>query len=261
MTDPQGVILISVQGSKMYVNTQDKAIVPNLLKDGLWEEYETELVHKLIKPGDIVVDIGANIGYYTLIAAKLTKDNGKVYSFEPEPNNFQLLSKNIAVNGYKNCTPIQKALSDKAGRIKLFLNITNLGAHSFINDEKKNRSGGEVDVQTITLDDYFENEVKSNKIDFIKMDAEGAEGLVISGAKRLLAENDVKILMEFWPNGLRKLGTDPLRMLRELEGFGFKIKLLDDENKSMKEISLEEIIEYCDITLKGEHEVNLFLKK
>ena len=244
----------------MYVNTRDKAIVPALLNEGVWEKYETELIHSLIKPGDIVVDIGANIGYYTLIVAKLTGRSGKVYSFEPEPNNFQLLSKNINVNGYSNCTPIQKALSNKKGQMKLFLNSTNLGAHSFI-DDTSNRRSGEVNVDTIPLDVYFGSQVKSNKIDFIKMDAEGAEGLVISGAKTLLKENDLKILMEFWPTGLRKLGTEPLQMLKELEGFGFKIKLLDEKNCRMEEKSLEDIIEYCDITLKGEYEVNLFLEK
>lgn len=261
LTDPKGIVLISVQGSKMYVNTQDKAIVPQLLRDGVWEKYETELIHKLIKPGDIVADIGANIGYYTLIAAKLAGDEGKVYSFEPESNNFELLNKNIKINGYTNCIPVKKALSNKKGEIKLFLNSTNLGAHSFIDDRTLNRRGGEVYVQTITLDDYFENEVKSNKIDFIKMDAEGAEGLVISGAHRILKENNVKILMEFWPNGLRKLGTDPLKMLHELGSFGFKIKLLDEKKCQMRGLQNNEIIDYCDIILKGEHEVNLFLEK
>jgi FkbM family methyltransferase len=261
LSDPQGIILISVQGNKMYVDTRDKAIVPQLVRDGIWEEYETKLFHQIIKPGNVVVDCGANIGYFTLIAAKLAGDKGKVYSFEPEPGNFELLKKNIKVNSFSNVTPVQKALSDKKGELTLFLNNLNLGAHSIIDSDDPKRKGGSVDVKTITLDGFFEYDIKSSRVDFIKMDAEGAEGLVISGAQRILRENDLKILMEFWPSGLRKLGTDPLKMLNDLEGFGYKIKLLDDENCKMKEMENKDIIEYCDVALKGIHEVNLFLEK
>jgi FkbM family methyltransferase len=261
LTDPQGVILTSVQGSKMYVNTQDKAIVPHLLSEGVWEEYETELFHKYIKPGDVVVDIGANIGYYTLIAAKLTGKDGKVYSFEPEPNNYELLVRNIKVNRYNNVTPVQKALSDKKGELKLHLDKLNLGSHSFIEIDDPKRKGGEVTVDTITLDEFFKEEGKDRGIDFIKMDAEGAEGLVVEGAKYILQKYAPKIIMEFWTAALRKIGTEPIKLLEDFQGYGYGIKLIEIEKHQMKKLSIEKIIEYCDVTLGGLRQVNLFLEK
>ena len=262
MTDPEGIILISVQGSKMFVNTQDKAIVPYLLTKGIWEEYETQLIHNLIKPGDTVIDIGANIGYYSLIAAKLTGKDGMVYSFEPEPGNYELLVKNVKINNYHNVIPVQKAISNENGELKLYLDKTNLGSHSFIEGDDRRRKAGVVTVKTTTLDDYFGEEDKEIGIDFIKMDAEGAEGLVIQGAKKVIKKYTPKILMEFWPNGLRKLGTDPVQLLDDLQEFGYNIKVLDEENHEMKEMQIEKIMDFCDKKkLEGIHEINLFLEK
>ena len=90
--------------------------------DGVNEKYETELFKKMVQDGMVVVDIGANIGYYTLIAAKLVGNKGIVYAFEPEPSNYELLCQNIAINGYTNVVPIEKAVSKTSGKTKLYVN-------------------------------------------------------------------------------------------------------------------------------------------
>lgn len=261
LAEPKGIILISAQGNKMYVNTRDKGIVPHLLTNGVWERYETDLFYKLIKPGDVVVDIGANIGYYTLIAAKIVGNEGKVYAFEPESDNYELLVKNIEINGYTNITPIKKALSNRKGNLKLFLNKTNLGGHSISDDNVPIRKGGVIEVETITLDDYFEKSINENRVDFIKMDTEGAEGLIIEGSKNILKNNNLKILMEFWLYGLKNIGTDPLELLSTLQDYGFKIKLLDETNRTLKIVENEKIIEICEKQDNGMIEVNLLLEK
>ncbi|MEE9200225.1 MAG: FkbM family methyltransferase, partial [Candidatus Brocadiales bacterium] len=166
---PKGVILITCQGNKMYVDGKDEGIVPYLLMQGVYDKRLTKLFKKLIKPGMIVVDVGANIGYYTLIVAKLTGNDGRVYAFEPEPNNYRLLVKNIEMNGYTNITPIQKALSNKHGKTKLFADKVNLGQLSFSEDNTVVKAGF-VDVETTTLDDFFESVVKDNKVDLVKID-------------------------------------------------------------------------------------------
>jgi FkbM family methyltransferase len=257
---PKGIILIDIQGSKMYVNTQDKGLVPSLLVYGVYEKYESELFKKLIKPGMLVVDIGANIGYYSLIAAKLVGNNGRVYAFEPEPNNYNLLVKNIKINNLANIIPIQKAVSNKRGNIKLFLDKVNLAAHSFSENNIPIQKEGFVEVEALTLDEFFENTTKNSKVDFIKLDTQGAEGLVVEGSTGILSSNNLKIVMEFWPYGLKNMGTDPLRLLHKLQNFGFRIKLIDEVSQCMKDIEIMEIVRrYGDA--KNTDYINLFLEK
>jgi len=256
---PKGIILITCQGNKMYVNTKDEGVVSSLLIKGVYEEYQTELFKKLIKPGMVVVDIGANIGYYTLIAARLLKDDGRVYSFEPEPNNYELLVKNIRINGCTNVIPLQKAVSNIGGKVRLFLDEVNLGKHSL--SEYNVLKAGFVEVEAVTLDDFFESVVKNNKVNLIKIDTEGAEGLIIEGAGRILSDNDLKIIMEFWPYGLRNIGTDPLELLHRLQNYGFKIRLIDEANRCLRQIEIKKIMEICEKTKGGKGSINLLLEK
>ncbi|MHA1381251.1 MAG: FkbM family methyltransferase [Candidatus Helarchaeota archaeon] len=257
---PKGIILIDVQGNKMYVDCRDKGVTPFLLTKGVYEKYETVLFKKLIKPGMVVIDIGANIGYYSLIAAKLVGSKSKVYAFEPEPRNYRLLVKNIKINSYNNIIPIQKAASNKQGKTKLFTDKGNLGNPSFSEDNISEKEGF-VNVKTITLDEFFENLVIDNNIIFIKIDAQGAEGLILEGAERLLKNNNLIIIMEFWPYGLKNLGTNPTKLLNKLYEYGFKIKHIDEQNQCLKYIEIEKLIEICQNAKQGKASVNILLKK
>lgn len=261
---PKGVVLINVQGNKMYVNAENKGVAPMLLMDNIMEKYETELFKERVKKGMVVVDIGANIGYYTLIAAKLVGKSGFVYAFEPGPTSYEWLRKNIEINRYTNVVPVQKAVSNKRGKAKLWLDKTDIAISSFSKDNvllfsshKAVEEDSFVEVGMITLDEFFENMVRNNKIDIIKIDTQGTEGLVIDGAEKMLRRNNLKIFMEFWPDGLRSVGTDPLRLLSKLREYGFKIKHINEEKQSLEPI---EITEFCRKAKRGE-EFNLLLEK
>jgi len=246
---PKGIILINnVQRNKMYVNAEDKSMVPYLLLDCVWEKYKTELFKKTITQGMTVVDIGAGIGYYTLIAARLVGETGVVYAFEPEPCNYELLSKNIELNGFTNVVSIKKAVSDKKGKSKLYFekerivnpslskeNVLSASKHKVI------EKGGFIEVETISLDEFFEKTVGNNKVNVIKVDTEGAEGLMVDGAEEILkSNNNLKMFIEFWPDGLAKLGTNPLRMLQKLKEYGFKTKLINETVQSADPIDIIE---------------------
>lgn len=256
---PRGLVLINCQDNKMYVDAKDGGITPSLLVQGVFEEIETEIFKKLIRPGMVIIDIGANIGYYTLIAANIMKNEGKIYAFEPEPNNYALLLKNINLNGYVNVNPLQKAVSNKSGKINLFIDGINCGIHSISQYNVYNNIGS-VEVETTTLDEFFKNEVKDLRVDLIKMDVQGAEGLVIEGAEEIILHNNLTILMEFCPYLLRNIGTDPLELLYKLINFGFTIEVIDESNKTTVKSEPMKIIEMCDITT-GDSFVNLLLKK
>jgi FkbM family methyltransferase len=185
-----------------------------------------------------VVDIGANIGYYTLIAARLVGKKGTVYAFEPEPTNYKLLCENIAINGYTNVVPIEKAVSNATGKTKLYVNAAIADVSSFAKDNVLTHSKNLdcLEVETITLDDFFERTVGDDRIDLMKIDVEGAEELVVDGAERVLRNNRLKVLMEFIPDQLRRAGTDPLQLLYKLQNHGFEMKLLNERRQVLEPI-------------------------
>ena len=116
-----------ILGHKMYLDPNDSL---NLSIDGVFGEFDTSLVESKINQNDIVVDLGANIGYYTLLSARKIGKNGKVFSFEPEPRNFELLKKNIQINNYDNVILEQKDVSDKSTKEQLFYLIKWVNIHS-----------------------------------------------------------------------------------------------------------------------------------
>jgi len=261
----KGVILIDVQGNKIYTDCRDEGITPFLLTQRVYEEYETYIFKEMIKPGMNVVDIGANIGYYSLIAAKLVGDSGTVFSFEPDPKNYELLIKNIEINRYKNIIPIPKAVSNRKEKVQLFIDKNNYGNPSF----SKNNIGafsGFIEVETTTLDDYFRkisygNSHKNFNIDFIKLDTQGAEGLAIEGGEKILKNNNLIIMMEFWPYGLKNIGTNPVNLLNKLEELDFDIFMIEKSSHSIYRVEISEVLNIFEYEKNCKGCIYLFFKR
>lgn len=237
---PKGnIALIEVQGHKMYVDPRDMAIPRQLITYGHYEKYATELFKKLVKRGDVIVDIGAHIGHYTLIAADLVGEDGKVFAFEPAPDNYAFLVKNVEVNGYNNVTTVQKAVSNKGGTTKLLLNPHDTGQHAIYNGHDDRNS---LVIETVTLDDFFKD--KENRIDIIKMDVEGAEMLVLQGMSEILKRNnDLKIFTEFSPTMLRRAGSSPEEYLKQLMSYGFKLFYINEKSETLEPIDIDKAMQ------------------
>ena len=252
---PSDIVLIDVQGSKMYVDSRDTGVASSLLKWGSHEGYETELFKKLIKKGTVVVDVGAHIGYYTLLAARLSGEKGKVFAFEPDPYNCVLLEKNVQVNGYNNVIIEQKAILDRCGAVKLFLSLHNLGTHR-IYDFHDGRKW--ITVEGITLDEYFGN--RDDKVDVVKIDIEGAEMAALLGMDRVIKANEnLKMFIEFSPRRITQAGFSPREFLNKLLEYGFKLYIIDEQKKVTKQTCLDEVMELCSRTRFNQ--VNLFLER
>ncbi len=267
--------IIEIQGSKMYVNANDES--PAIRKtfeiyasDKIHEKATTELFRKIIKKGDTVVDLGANIGYFTLLAARLAGPDGRVYSFEPEPKNYSYLKKNIELNNYSQATAINKAVSDKNGTTELFICLYDTGHHTInkydgIEAYSHGRSTEKrpIKIETITLDEFFKG--REDSIDMIKMDVEGAESLALRGMDNILRRNNkLKMVVEFFPLLIRNMGDSPEDFVSKiLNNYKFSIFVIpDDYNSSVKKLtevkSVDEIMNFC----KGEVDhINLFLEK
>jgi len=137
------------------------------------------LFHKEVLPGDTVYDVGANVGFFTLLASELVGGHGKVVAFEPLPQNLKFLRKHIELNGLANVQVIDKAVANANGRVLFSCGDGSSTAH--ISDK------GEIEVDAVSLDSLIEKRAIPPP-DFVKIDVEGAESLVLTGAKRILDE-------------------------------------------------------------------------
>lgn len=215
---------VDVLGHKMFVEPND---ILQLSKNGVYESFETSIIQGKIQEGDIVLDIGANIGYYTLIAAKAVGSFGKVYAFEPDPYNFAILQKNVDMNGYDNVVLEQKAVSDKNERVILYLDKNSIVNHS-LQRLSVSQHGVKIDVDAVRLDDDLEKDFK--EVNFIKMDIQAGEWNALQGMKSLLKNDGLILAMEFWPKGLTNIKVNPMDCLDLLLGYGFS--LFDIQEKS-----------------------------
>ena len=220
----------------MYVDSQEYGIAPHLCLDGYWEPWITLALARTIRPGWRCVDVGANYGYYTLLMAEAVGAGGMVLAAEPNPHLAELLRRNVSVNGFlRSTTFLAKAISER-----------NAGSVSFVVPEGNRSMNGTLcmaagagdrvyDVETVTLDDAIAD---WPRVDFIKVDAEGAEEAIWRGMQRTLQRSpDVTIVMEV--NAL-KYG-DPARFFRGISEAGFPLRYIDYDSE-IKEVSEGELV-------------------
>lgn len=202
---------------KMFLNPEDPMVTKRLVEERTWEPNETHWFLKRVKPGHVVVDVGANVGYYTLIAGKLVGETGRVYAFEPDPSAFAILERNVALNGLTNVVLEQKAASNEPGTLRLYLSEENKGDHRIFETEEARES---IEIEAVALDDYFEG--REPRIDFIKIDTQGAEAVIIDGLDRVIRANPaITLVVEFWPRALHEFGRESDALLEKFEGYGF----------------------------------------
>lgn len=214
-----------VDGLKLHLSPSDVDAPEFLL--GTYEEGTTRLFKRLIGPGAVLVDVGAHVGYYTLLGARQVGGVGLVYAFEPEPRNFSILLRNIELNGYQNVVAVQKAVSNFTGPATFFMSHKGrTGLHSLY----RNRYTSEktTEIECTTLDDFFESKGWP-RIDFVKLDVEGAELASLEGMSQTIHRHrNLKIIVEFFPPTLEAAGVPPQAFLGRLADMGFTSYVIED---------------------------------
>jgi len=237
----------TIQGHTMYLGAYADS---GFLYD-VYEPGTTRLFQKLLRPGMTVIDVGAHWGYFTLLAARGVGEEGRVYAFEPHPDNWALLVKNVRANGYGNVIPLQKALADRVGRMPLFLGKNDAGCNSLHHGPLTREES--VMVQVTTLDAFLEVEGRP-PVDLIKIDIEGGEPAALEGARGLLQRSStLRLIIEFHPRLLRATGTAPEEFVDRLLAYGLGIKVIDAQGQ-LKPLHLPRLLRQ----LKGFAYVNLF---
>ena len=235
-------LLCTTNHCKMYVDTTDLLLAPWLLIHGEWEPEETELFKKIVKRGDVFVDAGANIGYYTLLAVRLGAS--QVYSFEPQASTYELLGKNVIINWMTSVV--------RCENLAVFSHTTDLDFFAR-NAYPGNSSIGvsppdqlakwfdiaeKVKVHAVSLDDYFSD--KPAKINVLKVDVEGAEPAAFAGARRILSQNrDIKVLCEWSPDQMATAKQNPEQLVDLWAELGFRAFVL---HTGLGEVSLKSLL-------------------
>ena len=227
---PRGDQIVLVQGHKMLFGGASEAHLD--MTDGTWEPGVVTLLGERLSPGMTFVDLGAHIGFFTLMAAKLVGDKGRVYAFEPAPENFELLTKNISLNGYRNVVPIQMAVANEEGSTTLYLNPYSV-AHSLHRDTF-GKSRKELCIEVTTLDSYFER-LGWPYVSVVKMDIEGAEPNALEGMRGLIKRNrNLVLILEYVPEILERADRDPGKLLSLIRTLGFEMFLITPESGKLE---------------------------
>lgn len=238
---------------------EDQHVSKRLREEGIWEPYETQLVLDLLKPGHVMLDVGANLGYYTVIGSSLVGDTGKVFAFEPEPRNFNLLQENCVHNKAENVVLHSFALSDRDGPGAIYLNQNNLGDHQ-IYDSGEGREVVEIELRRggHLLKGLIEH------VDLIKIDTQGAEFHVISGLLELIQDSlpNIHLIVEFWPSGLDRAGGSGHALLDLILPFELDMNIIDHLGHTLvpcSESDLRSWIDEVDNNPDNEGFINLLL--
>jgi len=215
--------------ANMYIDLNDEGISQDILQYGQREEGATKAFKTYLKPGQTIIDIGANIGYYVLIEATKVSPRGRIYAVEPEPHNAEILKRNVRLNQYSDIVDIEcVSISDRTGTAKLHLaNRSNLHTLTRVSEmDKYVKFKGTLDVQTFTLDDFLKYKaIDSLSIDIIRMDIEGHEVYALDGMVETLERGGPLIFfIEIHPK-LIKQNRDYTyeSFLRKLKAYGFKL--------------------------------------
>ncbi len=247
-----------IQGHKMFLATEGRYPSPDMVVDR-YEQATTDLFRQLLQPGMVVVDIGAHVGYFSLLAAELVGSGGTVYAFEPEPDNHALLKKNIELNGYTNILAQRKAVSSNSGLTDLFLSALDSGSHS-IHAAGARGVTGTARVEATTLDAFLDAQGWP-QVDLVKIDVEGAEVEVLEGMSQLLdRRRDLKLVVEFCPLLLQLAGVLPSALPDKLTSLGFAVHVIDDK-KGVLPAEAVNMSSLTDALLKQERYVNLFCSR
>lgn len=217
---PKNITVISPTGLRFLARPHYEDLVRILFSEivAKWEP-----INEIkIKPNQIILDIGANVGYYSLKFSKIMGHTGKIIAIEPDPNSYFTLKQNFELNDFSNIEIHNVAITDKNEVIHLFQNQTHSGKSSIFKNSDFKES---IKISTKTLDEITGN--RFSKIDFIKIDTEGSELSILKGATETLKITH-KILIELHEEILIKNEQNPLEIKKILELNGFKIKTFSE---------------------------------
>lgn len=233
-------------GLKMFIDGRDFGSGSNIITEGVIEPYVNRLLPKIVKPGGVFLDVGANFGYYTLIGALLGGIKGRVFSFEANPNLIPLIERSVYVNGFPSRVKLfHNAVSDKPGKAQFGFNSFQPGGGSLAAGGSADPSIQSVEVECARVDDLLGAHVVA---DCIKIDVEGHEFEALRGMEDLLRRSpEVKLILEYFP-GMHGGGASAVGMIDYLAALGFSFWRVNGLG-FLEDITRDELMQNDDIYL------------
>lgn len=244
---------VEIHGATVVLNPADP-VVSGALHFGVYEKAETRFFQSACRDGMTFLDVGANLGYYTALAARAVGPNGRVLAVEPDPDSFGYLEQTIAANAVGNVEAFPVAASDAPAILPLYISTDNRG------DNRLYASDGErpqVEVKARPLDALLRDN-KIDTVDLIKIDVQGYEPKVIAGLRETItASPNLTLLTEFWPQGIDEAGEDANEFLQTLRELGLTLHELQPDG------SLAELTDDTDLIARhqGRRYTNLIGRK
>ncbi|HKN50361.1 MAG TPA: FkbM family methyltransferase [Actinomycetota bacterium] len=217
----EGVAEVETDVGSLLLPAHDRVVLPILAGSGTWEPDESALIDRKLGAGMTAVDLGAHVGYLTIRAARAVGATGRVIAVEPAPLNFALLNANLRRNGFANVLTIPAAAWRKSGTARLEVDPYNTGDHRVFQVDRRD---AHVEVPALALDDLLPEELR---IDFVKVDTQGADHAAIEGMARTVERWRPPMLVEFWPPGIRAIGEDPLAVADYYGSLGYAVEILE----------------------------------
>jgi len=222
----------------------DQHVSRSLREYGVWEPFETRLLLDALRPGDTFLDVGANLGYFSVLAAARVGPGGRVFAVEPEARNLDLLRQNVSLNLFDDrVTVADVAFSDRSARARLYLNPDNPGDHQLHPD-----TPGRADVAVDTVPGAQWLAGRASRVDVVKLDVQGAEYRAVSGLLPLLRASlpQLSLLVELSPRSLRQSGHSGRELIGLLAQLQLGFAIVDHIEHRLVPTDAEALATWCD---------------
>lgn len=230
---------------RLYLHgNQDRFVSNRLREEGIWEPYETALVLSALQPGDVFVDVGANIGYFSVLAAALVGADGAVFAFEPDPENCRLLRHSAELNDQQQrITIVEGGLSDTPGEGRLYLSEDNLGDHQIYAAAESRRF---LPIRLFHGAQYLGQRLQ--RLDLLKVDTQGSEYQVLVGLMPLLSSlpSIPRMIIELTPYSLREAGASGRALVELLGTLQQPLWIIDHIEHRLVRSSVPDLATWCD---------------
>jgi FkbM family methyltransferase len=262
LTVSDGHVTVPVLDFQLRLRADDLGLSRNLIMHGIRERDAVEYLRPLLPGFRVILEIGANQGYYAILEARETPPEARIYAFEPHPDNVRTLRLNTELNGCagKFGEILQAAVSDRCGTAEL-----NAHSHSNLHslgqsDLPQGRLQKTLRVETVTLDEFCRRRGITGA-DFVRMDVEGHEGAIVDGAAHILKTSPGCVMFIELHSGLiRQSGRSPEAMLRQLKAFGFTHVTVCGRGRSLPDASMDHIIRNLEL-VTDEYGAHFFFSK